>query len=383
MSGPIRVLFTIPNFRTAGGGQVVVDLCRNFDRDRVEPVVVVSWAGGALEADLTAMGVPVHEHPFTVDPLPRVDLALRARRIAPPLRAIHADVWHSWHYADEYTEPIVARFAGCHTWLYTKKSMAWRDSGWKPRSALASAIIATNSDMVERYFCAPWLRRRTHVIPIGVDVARFAGARPLDLAPLGVPAGATVISSVARVVRGKSIDVAVRAMASVPGAHLVLAGRIDNPDHLDYVEELRRLVSDLGLEDRVHLAGHVGDVPGLLAASDVVVLPTGHDAEGCPVALLEAMAAGRACVATDTPGSRDVVADRRTGRIVPVDDPEAMAGALRDLLADPQARAALGAAGHRRVVADFSLARVARAHEDLYERLHARRGLRRLTAQRI
>lgn len=373
MSEPIRVLFTIPNFKTAGGGQVVVDLCRHFDRTIVEPVVCVESAGGALEADLDALGVAVVEHPFTVDPLPRASLLARCRAIAGPLRGIGADVWHSWHYADDYTEPIVARMAGHPAWVFTKKSMAWRDSGWKPRSAQATAIVATNTDMVEQFFASPWLRRRAQVIPIGVDAARFAAAAPLDLQDLaGVEPGAPVVSVVARVVRGKSLDVAVRAMAQVPTAHLVIAGRIDNPDHLDYVEELRELIVTLGLEGRVHLVGHVTDVAGLLAASTLFVLPTGRDAEGCPVAVLEAMASGLACVVADTPGSRDVVADRRTGRVVTIDDSQALAAALVSLLDDPGRRAAYGEAGRRRIERDFTVERVARAHEVLYTRLAGR-----------
>jgi len=288
MSAPVRVLFTIPNFKTAGGGQVVADLCRHLDRDRVAPTVCVESAGGALEAELAAIDVPVVEHPFTVGPLPRASLLLRCRAIAGPLRALRADVWHSWHYADDYTEPLVARLAGGPAWVFTKKSMAWRDSGWKPRSVLATAIVATNTDMVEQFFSTPFLRRKSEVIPIGVDLERFATAAPLDLRALaGIPSGAPVVAVVARIVRGKSIEVAVRAMAEVPDAHLVLAGRTDNPDHLDYVDELRRLIGDLGLADRVHLVGHVADVAGLLAASTAFLLPTGHDAEGCPVAVLE------------------------------------------------------------------------------------------------
>ena len=373
MSAPVRVLFTIPNFKTAGGGQVVADLCRHLDRDRVAPTVCVESAGGALEAELAAIDVPVVEHPFTVGPLPRASLLLRCRAIAGPLRALHADVWHSWHYADDYTEPLVARLAGGPAWVFTKKSMAWRDSGWKPRSVLATAIVATNTDMVEQFFSTPFLRRKSEVIPIGVDLERFATAAPLDLRALaGIPSGAPVVAVVARIVRGKSIEVAVRAMAEVPDAHLVLAGRTDNPDHLDYVDELRRLIGDLGLADRVHLVGHVADVAGLLAASTAFLLPTGHDAEGCPVAVLEAMAAGLACVVTDTPGSRDVVADQRTGAVVPVNDATAMAAALRELLRDADRRRSWGRQGRARIERDFSVQRVARAHEVLYRRLAGR-----------
>jgi glycosyltransferase involved in cell wall biosynthesis len=114
--------------------------------------------------------------------------------------------------------------------------------------------------------------------------------------------------------------------------------------------------------------GNVRDVPSFLAEIDVFALPTRAEGrmEGCPVALLEAMASGRACIASDIPGSRDIVEPGRSGDLVPADDAGALAEAIRRLANDPPTRRALGEAARRRVLEKYSIEREVEAHESLY-----------------
>jgi glycosyltransferase involved in cell wall biosynthesis len=100
----------------------------------------------------------------------------------------------------------------------------------------------------------------------------------------------------------------------------------------------------------------------------VFVLPTRAEGrmEGCPVALLEAMASGRACIASDIPGSRDIVEPGRSGDLVPADDAGALAEAIRRLANDPSTRRALGDAARRRVLQKYSIECEVEAHESLY-----------------
>jgi glycosyltransferase involved in cell wall biosynthesis len=130
------------------------------------------------------------------------------------------------------------------------------------------------------------------------------------------------------------------------------------------------MVRDRGLS-MVRFLGNRPDVPRLLAASDLFVLPSLW--EGLPMALLEGMAAGLPVVATDVAGSRQVVRDGRDGILVPPGDAAALASAMAAVLANDEERARLGRAARDRVEQEFSAVRQAERHAEAYEAVLARR----------
>ncbi len=239
---------------------------------------------------------------------------------------------------------------------------------------------------------APWIWRRTHrvvavsedtrrkllercavdpgrvvVIPNGIDLAPYR--EPLNRAllrgGLGWPAEEPVAGTVARLVPEKAQDVMIRAFAGAvaegrPG-RLVLVG--DGPCR----DDLEGLAARLGLRGRVQFLGFRRDVPALLRAMDVFLLSSRM--EGMALTLIEAMASGLPVIATDVGGSREVVADEVTGRIVPPGDADALARALRALLAGPALRLAIGSAGRRVAEARFSAERMARDYAVLYDEI--------------
>jgi len=357
----IRVAYTIPNLDTAGSGGALANLVEALDRDHVEPVVVVDrLAGTGLEQRLSDTGVEVVAVPVRVAPRPATTLWWRARERGRDRRDLRADVWHSFHYSDDYTEPLVARSAGAR-WVYTKKNMSWNGRSWRVRTALAHAVLAQNTDMVDRFFPQA---RKAHLVPRGVPLPPPAPSRPRAevRAELGVPDDAPLVVCVAHLQQRKRQHVLVDAMATVADAHLVLAG-----DELDaYGKRLDRAVVDAGVGDRVHRPGRIDDVPSLLAASDLFCLPTGAEAEGSPVALLEAMAAGLPVVVTDVPGSRDVVRSGQDGLVVPPDDVVALGRALQSLVEDLGERRRFATAARRRVEAAHDIELEARRTEACY-----------------
>ncbi len=170
------------------------------------------------------------------------------------------------------------------------------------------------------------------VIPNAVFPQPTTADRAAVRAALGVAADVPVALCVARMEPQKRHDVLLDAWARLGGdAVLLLAG-----DGSLRAELARRCA------ERVRFLGTRADVPDLLAAADVTVLTS--DWEGMPIAVLESMAAGRAVVATDVSGVRDLLADGG-GLVVPRRDPAATAEALGTLLFDPAARAAAAAAG--------------------------------------
>ena len=114
----------------------------------------------------------------------------------------------------------------------------------------------------------------------------------------------------------------------------------------------------------MHFRGYAPDLPRLLAALDLYVSPARAEAFG--LATVEAMLCGACVVATDTDGSREIVEDGVTGRVVPVGAVEALAGAVTELLADADRRAAMGAAARAAAYARFGLARMVDATEQVY-----------------
>jgi len=365
---PVPILFTIPNFMTAGSGQAMVNVASRLDRARFSPSVAVLRRGGRLEAELERLGIPLIEAAFTVAPRPLATLAWRAWTAAQAFRNRGFVLWHSYHYLDDYTEPIVARLAGARSWIYTKKNMSWNHRSWWIRTLLARRVAAMNTDMLEHHLSPPCFRRKSVLLPPGVETETYRPGIPprLELRTrLGTPAGTPVIGCVANLVPIKGHPVLIEAMARVPGAHLWLAG----VEHdAKYAAALRRRVAELGLAERVSFVGSVSDIPAFLAEIDVFVLPT-QTGEGLGVALLEAMSSGVASVAFEIPGPRDVVESGRNGWLVPAGEVGALAGVLRKLAEDGELRRRLGAEARRCVLERYSIEREVAAYEALYSEL--------------
>ena len=365
---PIRILFTIPNFITAGSGGAMLNIVRRLDRRLFAPAVCVLKKGGALDAAVEEMGIPFLEAPMLVEPRPLWSLRRRVRQAAAVFRPHSFQLWHSFHYTDDYTEPLVARAAGARAWVFTKKNMGWNRRSWLLRSILASRIAAQNTDMLRSFFGGWFFREKAALVPRGVDTERFRPGLRKGFAlreRLGFPPEAIVAGCVAHLVPVKGHPTLLEAVAQVPGLCLVIAGRA-----LDerYSKGLVESVEQSGMGERVRFLGDVTDVPWLLAGLDVAVLPTWDRwrMEGCPVALLEAMACGVACIATDIPGARDVVEREKSGLLVPPRDAQALAQALARLATAPEERRRLGENARARILADYTIEREVEAHERLY-----------------
>jgi glycosyltransferase involved in cell wall biosynthesis len=222
---------------------------------------------------------------------------------------------------------------------------------------------AQRHDIVTRFNIAA--AARTAVVPLGLDLERLAS---LDSSAahlrrqFGIPERATVVGFAGRFVAIKDLATLVRAFSLVaarrPEAVLLLVG--DGPLR----PEIAALVAALALQKQVHLAGWVDDLAPVYATMDVFALSSLN--EGTPVAVIEAMAAAKAVVATRVGGVADVVEHERTGLLVSPQNPEALADSIVRLAADPGERSRLGAAGRQSVVARFSPERLADDIVQLY-----------------
>lgn len=365
-AAPARILFTIPNFDTAGSGRALFEVVRRLDRALFAPSICVERRGGRLEEEIAAAGIPLFAAPFTVAPRPLLGLAGRVRAAAGAFTGRGFELWHSLHYLDDYTEPLIARAAGAR-FVYTKKNMSWNRRSWLLRSLLSRRIAAQNSDMMRRFFGGWPLRGRTVYLPRGVDGERFA---PPD-ADTRPGKGPLRVGTVAHLLPVKGQDLLIEAAGRLPGIELHLAGRPLDPA---FHRRLEDRVAELGLGGRVFLHGEVADVPGFLHRLDVFVLasrPRGR-MEGCPVALLEAMAAGLPVIAAAIPGAADLLSASASGILLPADDRaflEGLVARLAALATDREGRLRLGAAARQRVLREFSIQQEVARHERLYREM--------------
>jgi glycosyltransferase involved in cell wall biosynthesis len=229
----------------------------------------------------------------------------------------------------------------------------------------AATVIATCSDEFFELVRMGLPRSRIAIVPCGVDCNHFTPDGP------AVQTRRQRVLSVGRLVPRKGFDCAVAAMAMVPDAELVIAGG-PPAEALGTDAEARRLrdlASWLGVADRVELAGRVSreQMPGLMRSADAVACVPWYEPFG--IAALEAMACGRPVLASAVGGLADTVVHGITGEHVAPRRPEALAVALRGLLADPVRRQTYGVAGRDRASSRYSWDRVAMDTLRIYHRV--------------
>jgi glycosyltransferase involved in cell wall biosynthesis len=210
---------------------------------------------------------------------------------------------------------------------------------------LAGVIVKYQAEAKQ---AARTLGAPVHVIPNGVPL-------PADPRTRGFADGRVVIGTLARLSPQKKLEQLLgalhRAADRLPPHVLQIAGGVER-GAAAYAEELRRLAGGLSVE----WVGEQEDVGPFLRGLDFFALVA--EPAGCPNASLEAMAHGLAVVATDVGGMAEQIDDGVTGRLVPPGDANALAEALIELAADPNARAQWGAAGRARVEASFDQLRM-------------------------
>lgn len=238
-------------------------------------------------------------------------------------------------------------------------------SAWKYRTGVTRYIAI--SGVVRAALIAGGVSKgRISVVPSGVPVVdRPAADRPTDRAwaraALGLSATAPVLAVIGALTPEKGQDLALRALARLPDeVRLVLIG--DGKER----GRLEAIARELGVAERVQWAGFRSDVPALLPAFDLLLAPSRH--EGLGTAVLEGLAAGLPIVAAAV-GEFPVLLDGgRAGRLVPPEDPVALAEASKELLADDVGRRDL-AGGARRRAADYSVERMIAGNIQVYESL--------------
>jgi glycosyltransferase involved in cell wall biosynthesis len=224
----------------------------------------------------------------------------------------------------------------------------------------ADRVLATCDDELFELIRMGADRHRVSVVPCGVDARAFCPD-----GPTAERSGRPRVVSVGRLVRRKGVDEVVAALARVPEAELVVAGGTGEGD--PDLARLQELAVRCRVADRVRFLGPVAraDVPALLRSADAVVCAPWYEPFG--IVALEAMACGRAVVATAVGGMQDTVVHGVTGLHVPPRRADVLGAALRGFVGNPTWPYAFGVAGRDRVLARYTWERVAAATERVYD----------------
>ncbi len=305
-------------------------------------------------------------------PIPRVNVLARARHIH---RAIQdTDLVHSFHFFANGYLPIANRVPrkpsigglrfGSRSYVDVIPSRLWRRLCLRGADVLVCNSLAGAGMLRENFGRLP----QVEVIYNGVHChseAEIVAMKADGLRRLQTSGEQVVVGFVGRLDENKNLSLLLRALARLhprfPDFRLIVVG--DGPQRDQLVEE----ADNLGLRSSVRFLGSQSDVEPLIAAFDVLCLPS--RSEGMPNVLMEAGALGTPVVATNVGGVPEIVSDEETGLLIPPDDEAGLAGQLDRCLASPELRSRLGQAGRQRMQRFFSIPQMVDAYTRLYERL--------------
>lgn len=367
---PIRILFTIPNFNTAGSGKALLNIAQRLDTDRFEAHIACKTDEGAFFETVKNSGIPVHVFDYEPPMRPIKALLKKGWRVSRKLKKINPDIVHSFHYNNNYGEAVAARLAGCR-WVFTKKNMNWGSDGanaWKIRSQLAKHIIIQNSDMKKRFYPNT---KKVSLIERGIDTQKFLAQQPNPLLKeqMNTPENARVIITVANMQPVKGLETLIKAFAKLHPQnsdwHLWLIG----DDATTYGLALHKLVSRMDMEQYIHFSGKQLNVVPYLDVAEIFVLPTNATGEGSPVALIEAMINGKVVLGSDVPGIKDQLA-HVPQHLFSAGQAEALAEALHKLMVnDTKTNTIVGDSFRKYALHKYSIEREVQEHEAVYQRV--------------
>ena len=358
-----RILQIIPTLDRAGAEKQLCLLVGGLPRDEFEVHVCALTRGGPLEADLTAAGVPatIIGKRWKFDPGSFSRLKQYVARLRP-------DLVHTWMFAANTYGYAAARACGVQNVVIAQRCV----DPWKSRWQLAldraisrrcSAVVVNSRGVYDFYVRHGAPAARVRLIPNG---AALPGESDIDrrqlLAELELPENSRLIGLVGRLWPQKRVPDAIWAVDLLKvirdDAHLLIVG--DGPQR----EQLRRFRDLVHIRDRVHFLGARDDVPRLMPHFDVLWSTSGY--EGQSNVVLEAMAAGVPVVATDIPGTRELVVADETGFLVPVGHRAGFAKFTERLLNDAELSARLAASSKNRVLSEFSVEKMIERYVELY-----------------
>jgi glycosyltransferase involved in cell wall biosynthesis len=374
---PQRILHIIPTLDQSGAEKQLTLLARGLPREEFEVHVCALTRGGPLESDLAAAGIPVTVvgKRWKFDP----HAFWRLWRL---IKQLKPDLVHTWLFAANAYGRAAGLLAGVKCLVAGERCVdPWKSwELWFDRYfAKRTARIVANSEGVREFYVGKGIAaEKIDVIPNGVPPAPpCSTTRQEILTELDLPNSARLVGLIGRLWPQKRVKDAIWAADLLKvirdDVYLLVIG--DGP-HRERLEKFR---DQCEIRDKVRFLGHRSDVPRLLPHFDVLWSPSAY--EGQSNTILEAMAAGVPVVATDIPGTRELVVDGETGYLVSTEGwpPNAttvnktVAAGLAKytvrILDDRALAQRLGEAARKRMLDEFSVEKMVARYADLYRRL--------------
>ncbi len=364
----LRLLLLTVGLGIGGTEEQIKELAVRLDRRRYDVTVCALKGDGTIAQELRALGLPV----VLLEGKGKGDMSV-LHRLYRLLRTLRPDLIHAFLGPANLGAALVGRLLPepILVWSYRdldvwRRGLHWMVDRWAVRRA---AAVTCCSDSVRRFVMqhVSLPPERITTIHNGVDLARFGAPSKVEREQLGLRAQLPVVGTVCRLDEPKKgLAVLLQAMrlatdrGDAPAWQLLIVG--EGPAR----GGLTQLSERLGLADRVIFAGSRRDVAAILPLLDLFVCPSLY--EGFGIAIVEAMMAGRPVVASSVGGITEIVRPGDTGLLVPPGDPAALAGAIQDLLRQPELAARLGREG-KRAATEFSVDTMVERHQALYESL--------------
>lgn len=354
----IVVVHVILSLEIGGMEQVVVDLIKTIDRSRFDPVVLCVLKLGPLADELKNLGIPV----ILTAPMVPIWSFLYPGPLVSALRRVGAEVVHV-HSGCWFKGAWGARLGGAKKVIYTLHGATYGRT-FIPKllervaALLTNKIITVSENLAEQLLVSGHLPMdKVAVIINGIQTARFRSI------PLSPQRDSVRIGVIARFEPVKDLGTLLRAMKILhdEGVRATLELIGDGSEK----ESLERLTVELGLGEVVRFPGFQRDTPQRLAQIDIFALSS--LTEGTSISILEAMAAGKAIVATAVGGNPALVEEGVNGLLVPASDPAALAQALKRLIGDEPLRVKMGVVNKERAQSQYDVQVMTRKYEELYQ----------------
>ena len=375
----IRLLNVVPTLLCGGTETQFMTLARSLDADRFDVRFACLRQWGPFVDELSQRGVPLREYPVTT--FLGLNAVKQQARFARDVRRDRIDIVHTYSFygnvfavpPGRVTAPVVVASIRDRGLYLTPMQMRVQRYVCRLADCVLVNAEAVKSWLVNDGFSPS----RITVIPNGIDMSRFTS--PADPASirrsLGIADDSRLVVVVSRLHRLKGIEDFLDAAAVVASTHadvrFLVIGEPSPVGNREYLDELSGRATRLGIADRVIFTGLRDDVPALLSAADVSVMPSLNEA--LSNVLLESMAAGAPVVATDVGGTAEALQHERSGLLIPPANPAAMAAAINRLLTNPSLACELGARARQVIVERFSLDRMVADTAAVYEDLLARK----------
>lgn len=277
-------------------------------------------------------------------------------RIFNLLRQLKCDIFHC--HNDHTTPLIAATLARVPLRIWSKLSMSsYYEKGVMPKglqrlhisnkisSFCCHQVMALTKEVKQEYVLQSGAANKTIVVPAPIEFERFAyasGERVRE--KLGIVNSDLIITTVGHAVPVKGWDILVESFCvlaqELPNVHLLLIGSTTSPEEARFTHTVMTKVNNLKLQNRIHLLGHRADIPEILKASDIFVFPSRSDGQG--LALVEAMAVGLPCVASNVGGIPDVLTNGVNGFLFEREDQKSLTDYIRKLINDKSLRIDIG-----------------------------------------